>query len=722
MTNAGQHPAIAFLNSLFLPGDLICLQLIHQKSCGTAARFLKVEDVNDDVIRLLQEKNAEGYNIYFCTNPFVVGTTRRKKEFVGEIRTAFIEIDNNAVVSVDNIDDSVFVGQIPEPEFITESSPGKRQVFWKLQSGFTIAQLEALNRSLLMRFGGDPACSDVVRVLRLPSFRNLKYNDSPLSKILVVGDGSRHSLEEFRLPIQENKTIIKAEAKEDELRSIAVFLEKALDESGINYDGPRAWGSTGYLWELESCVWSSDHTTGEGGACIILMKSGAISYSCRHGSCTKNHRDWLQFRKLIEDKAGHKFQFAEKQDWASGVILGDGPYSDTKPPVVSELTGFCDDMPDAVLSGRLGEICQSRLLNEKRFPIAFAWPSLLAAAGVIVPPVPPDPNVVTSVDPMTNLFVGLVGKVHSGKSQCINWANGIIGLPREQYSEVRAGSSESLLRKLQGMKKKGTLMRSLLVDLDEWQHLFGKMSIEGSSFATFLQTCYYKNHSSVILGGGFEVDLHCALTFIGGIVEDDFSTCFGARSMGGLHDRFVFGLCPPNYEFMYRPFDGKPEVTSPCQVTIAKDVWEMIEGLRKELKAGREAEHAVRAAHICASFDGRSILTAKDCEVSIRAFIEDQLRVRGVLQPNEGLTNDASCANEILRWLRSNAPNGELVPERRLQHGIRRQLSRLGPGVFRSSVTNLMLSGLIMFGDDPNGKRWGGRLPKLYQLCVEEKS
>lgn len=717
-----QHPAIAFLNSLFLPGDLICLQLIHQKSRGTAVRFLKVEDVNDEVIRTLQEKNADGFNVYFCPNAFVPGATRRKKEFIGEIRTAFIEIDNDAIVSVDNIDDSVFVGQVPEPSFITESSPGKRQIFWGLRSGFTIAQLEALNRSLLLRFGGDPACSDVVRVLRLPNFENLKYDSKPLSKILVVGDGSRHSLEEFKLPLQENKTVIKADAKEDELRSIATFLEKALDESGIDYEGPRAWGSTGYLWELSSCVWSSDHTTGESGACIILMKSGAISYSCRHSSCMKNHRDWLQFRELIETRVGHKFAFAEKKDWSSGVILGDGPYTDAKPPEISKVTGLRDDMSDSVFSGRLGEICQTRLIDQKRFPIAYAWPALLAAAGVMVPPVPTNPDVVTAVDPMTNSFTALVGPVHSGKSQAINWANGIIGLPREMYSEVRAGSSESLLRKLMGMKKKGTLMRSLLIDLDEWAHLFAKASIESSSFATFLQTAFYKNHVNVVLGGGFEVDLTCALTLVGGIVEDDFGSCFGARSMGGLHDRFVFGLCPQDYNFMYRPFEGKPEKLEPTMVAIDKDVWDMVAALRKETGAGREAEHAVRVAHICASYDGRITLHAKDCEASVRAFVADQLRVRDILRPNEGVTNDAACANEILLWMRNNAPNGELVPERRLQHGIRRQLSKLGPGVFRSSVTNLMIAGMIVVMDDPTGKVWGGRRPKLYQLCVEEKS
>ena len=349
---------------------------------------------------------------------------------MGEIRTAYIEIDTDALVSIDNIDDSVFVGTIPDPQYILESSPGKRQVIWLLKPGVTVSQQEALNRALMLRFGGDPACVDVVRVLRLPGFKNLKYDSQPFSSILVKGDGSRHSLEEFKLPIEESKSTVKPPAEQKELQDIATFLEAALDESKIDYSGPKKWGSQGYLWEITECAWSADHSTGAGGACIILHNSGALDYSCRHSSCKKNARSWSQFRDLIESKAGHKFAFAEKKDWSSGVILGDGPYSDVKPPVISEITGFHDDMPDAVLCGRLGEIRRTRLIDKKRFPIAYAWPALLAAAGVMVPPVPTNPDVITAVDPMTNSFTALVGPVHSGKSQCINWANGILGLPR----------------------------------------------------------------------------------------------------------------------------------------------------------------------------------------------------------------------------------------------------------------------------------------------------
>jgi len=121
------------------------------------------------------------------------------------------------------------------------------------------------------------------------------------------------------------------------------------------------------------------------------------------------------------------------------------------------------DWSDAVLNGRLGEICQRRM---NRFPIAYAWPSLIAAAGVTVPPIMPTTGI-TIADDNVNSFTGLVGPVHSGKSQAIEWAYKTLGLPDNSYSDIKAGSSELLLTKLSGMRTKGMLAQSLLIDLNK---------------------------------------------------------------------------------------------------------------------------------------------------------------------------------------------------------------------------------------------------------------
>jgi hypothetical protein len=381
-------------------------------------------------------------------------------------------------------------------------------------------------------------------------------------------------------------------------------------------------------------------------------------------------------------------------------------------------TGVRGDMSPDVLDSRLGEICLKRL---DKFPIAYAWPALVSAAGTMIPLAQPDPGVVMSGDQMTNFFTGLIGPVHSGKSQAISWANQVIGLYPKMYSQVRAASSEALLKKLHNMHKRGELMKSLLIDLDEWQHLFDKAGIEHASFASFLQTAFYKRSQSVMLGGGFEVEISCALTLIGGIVEDQFEECFGARSMGGLHDRFMFGLCPEGNNFLYRPFEGQSESISPIAIRIDKDVWEMVDGLRKANPLiGREAEIAVRVANVCAAFDGRPVLHAKDCEKSVSAFIAEQLKTRDLLRPNDGQTTDAIVSNAILEWLRRNAKVNEVVSERKLRNGIRRTLSRYGMGALKFATDNLARQGIIAYGDIPDSRPYGGRKPKAYELLPEK--
>ena len=62
---------------------------------------------------------------------------------------------------------------------ILSTSPGKYQVLWQVD-GFRFAEQERLLKLLAIAFGGDPACTDCNRVLRLPGFLNNKYDPAHL--------------------------------------------------------------------------------------------------------------------------------------------------------------------------------------------------------------------------------------------------------------------------------------------------------------------------------------------------------------------------------------------------------------------------------------------------------------------------------------------------------------------------------------------------------------
>ena len=82
--------------------------------------------------------------------------------------------------------------------------PGKYQVLWRVES-FPFEQQESLLKLLAITFGGDPACTDCNRVLRLPGFLNQKYAPAHLVTVEYPSDSTSHS-EDFQLanPVPES--------------------------------------------------------------------------------------------------------------------------------------------------------------------------------------------------------------------------------------------------------------------------------------------------------------------------------------------------------------------------------------------------------------------------------------------------------------------------------------------------------------------------------------
>jgi hypothetical protein len=66
---------------------------------------------------------------------------------------------------------------LPKPNYVLNTSPGKYQVVWKVD-GFTKKQAEEVQQGLAAESGADPAATDSSRVLRLPGWLNQKY-DTP---------------------------------------------------------------------------------------------------------------------------------------------------------------------------------------------------------------------------------------------------------------------------------------------------------------------------------------------------------------------------------------------------------------------------------------------------------------------------------------------------------------------------------------------------------------
>jgi len=166
-----------FLARCFTPGETLAVLLKGEFPARTQQRIVRFEcAIASRYLRWLAYENARGANVYVAANPLRFGSRKRTKECVDEVRHLYIDIDSDGDGRLAAVRGS---DAVPTPSTILCTSPGKYQVLWEVDD-FRFAQQEQLLKLLAIAFGGDPACTDCNRVLRLPGFLNHKYDPSHL--------------------------------------------------------------------------------------------------------------------------------------------------------------------------------------------------------------------------------------------------------------------------------------------------------------------------------------------------------------------------------------------------------------------------------------------------------------------------------------------------------------------------------------------------------------
>jgi hypothetical protein len=172
--------ATDFLTRCFAPGETIALLLRKENGERPAQRIVRLEQaLAPNYLRWLAHENHNGANVYVAANPLRPGSRRRTKESVAEVRHLYIDIDADGEARVAAL---LASDAVPTPTAILSTSPNKYQVLWRVD-GFDFEPQESTLKLLASAFGGDPACTDCNRVLRIPGFLNCKY--SPAHRVTV---------------------------------------------------------------------------------------------------------------------------------------------------------------------------------------------------------------------------------------------------------------------------------------------------------------------------------------------------------------------------------------------------------------------------------------------------------------------------------------------------------------------------------------------------------
>jgi hypothetical protein len=188
--------ASEYVLALFGPSDNVAILVRNRRVGHTLQRITKAEIiVSPEFQSVLLEQNQAGADIFIGMNPIKDGAYARTKLSLKEIRHLYLDLDRNGDQALQIIRASL---DIPPPNFILDTSPGKHQVVWRIE-GLNIVEAEALLHSMANHLGGDLAATDATRVLRLPGFANRKRSQEFMVQVIQETD-KIYSLRDFNIP------------------------------------------------------------------------------------------------------------------------------------------------------------------------------------------------------------------------------------------------------------------------------------------------------------------------------------------------------------------------------------------------------------------------------------------------------------------------------------------------------------------------------------------
>jgi hypothetical protein len=166
--------ASEYVLDLFGPTENVAVVVRNRATGRTIQRIARADTVAGKEFQAwLASQNGAGSDVFLGMNPIKDDATSRIKANIKDIRTVYLDLDRNGDESLHAIRNS---SEVPPPNFVLDTSPGKHQVVWKI-NGVTQDQAESLLRALASEFDGDSAATDSTRVLRLPDFSNRKLKE-----------------------------------------------------------------------------------------------------------------------------------------------------------------------------------------------------------------------------------------------------------------------------------------------------------------------------------------------------------------------------------------------------------------------------------------------------------------------------------------------------------------------------------------------------------------
>jgi hypothetical protein len=191
---------VRYIRENFPLNDRIAVVLIQKETHRVVQRVATAERVASAEFQgWLRHENASRFEVYVSMNALKDGSRSRTKEDIADIRHIYLDFDDNGTATVQAL---LKRDDIPQPNYLVNSSPDKWQVVWKVE-GFAHDEAERLMRHLVRETGADPAATDTTRVMRLPGFANHKYGRPFVVNVEARAIGTYRPEHFPRLPTEE---------------------------------------------------------------------------------------------------------------------------------------------------------------------------------------------------------------------------------------------------------------------------------------------------------------------------------------------------------------------------------------------------------------------------------------------------------------------------------------------------------------------------------------
>jgi hypothetical protein len=174
-----------FLTRCFAPGESIALFLRRETPAGATQRIVLLQRaLAPHYLGWLAHENSTGANIYVGANPVRTGSKKRTKESIATVRHLYVDIDTDGEARLAALRSC---DAVPTPNVVLSTSPARYQVLWRVK-GFDFERQESTLKILAVAFGGDSACTDCSRVVRVPGFQNCKYASADIVTVQYLSD------------------------------------------------------------------------------------------------------------------------------------------------------------------------------------------------------------------------------------------------------------------------------------------------------------------------------------------------------------------------------------------------------------------------------------------------------------------------------------------------------------------------------------------------------